>query len=109
MLIGLNGVSLYFKDKLILKDVSLTVTKGDRIGLVGANGAGKSTLLKLITGELTPDDGEIYRLKSASVGYLKQNGGIDSPRTVFAEMMQVFQKSTNALQRMAEIEKELGI
>ncbi len=108
MLLNFTNVNFGYTDGDFLSGVSFSVQPGEKIGLVGANGAGKSTLLKLITGELLPDGGEVYRLKTASLGYLKQNGSIDSPRTVFEEMMQVFQKSTAALARMREVEVLLG-
>ena len=56
----------------VLTDVSFTVNKGDRIGVVGANGAGKSTLFKLIIGEETADSGELAAAKDLNAGYLKQ-------------------------------------
>ena len=108
MLLNFTNVNFGYTDGDFLSDISFSVEEGEKIGLVGANGAGKSTLLKLITGQLSPDSGEIYRLKSASVGYLKQNGSIDSPRTVFEEMMQVFSKSTNAIARMRDVETLLA-
>ncbi len=54
-------ISKHFGDRVILKDFSLRVTRGERIGVIGANGAGKSTLLKLLTGEIEPDSGKIKR------------------------------------------------
>ena len=45
--------------RTIIKDLTFRVTRGDRIGIVGANGAGKSTLLKLLTGEIQPDEGSV--------------------------------------------------
>jgi len=54
-------ISKHFGDRVILKDFSLRVTRGERIGVIGANGAGKSTLLKLLTGEIQPDSGKIKR------------------------------------------------
>ena len=47
-------VSFQYQDKLIIKDFSLLVERGDKIGLIGNNGAGKSTLLKLLLGQLQP-------------------------------------------------------
>jgi ATPase subunit of ABC transporter with duplicated ATPase domains len=57
----------------VLRDVSLTVAAGDRVGIVGPNGIGKSTLLRLLSGELVPESGEILRAPAdATVGLLGQ-------------------------------------
>ncbi|MGE3692526.1 MAG: ABC-F family ATP-binding cassette domain-containing protein, partial [Novosphingobium sp.] len=53
-----------FGDRTIIKDFSLRIQRGDRIGLVGPNGSGKTTLLKLLTGELAPDEGEVTLAKT---------------------------------------------
>jgi len=52
--------------RTIIKDFTLRIQRGDRIGIVGANGAGKTTLLKLLTGEIAPDEGKISRAKTLS-------------------------------------------
>ena len=57
--IDAQGISKTYDGKLILRDFSLTVQRGDRIALVGPNGVGKTTLLKLLTGEETPDSGVV--------------------------------------------------
>jgi ABC transport system ATP-binding/permease protein len=59
-------VSKSFGDREIIRDFSLRVQRGDRIGIVGANGAGKTTLLRLLTGELKPDSGAITLAKTLS-------------------------------------------
>jgi ATP-binding cassette subfamily F protein uup len=53
-----------FADRPIIKDFSLRIQRGDRIGIVGPNGAGKTTLLKLLTGELAPDSGSVSRART---------------------------------------------
>ena len=53
-----------------MRDFSLTVLRGDKIGLMGPNGAGKSTLLKLILGQLSPDQGQIRLGTKIQVAYL---------------------------------------
>jgi ABC transport system ATP-binding/permease protein len=62
--IDADGVSKNLGDRTIIKDFSLRIQRGDRIGVVGSNGAGKTTLLKLLTGELAPDQGIIKRAKT---------------------------------------------
>lgn len=54
-----TGISKAFGDRTILRDFSLRIARGDRVALVGPNGAGKTTLLKLLTGELSPDQGDV--------------------------------------------------
>ena len=59
MLIHLEKLGKSFGEKVVLHDVSASVEKEDRIGIVGQNGAGKSTLLHLMAGELAPDSGTV--------------------------------------------------
>jgi ATP-binding cassette subfamily F protein uup len=66
MVIEAEGVSKRFGDRVIVRDFSLRIQRGDRIGVVGANGAGKTTLLKLLTGELAPDEGKVTRARTLS-------------------------------------------
>jgi len=72
ILIDLQNVSLEGTERTILKGLSLTISSGDRIGVVGINGAGKSTLLRIIAGTLAPDGGQVRRSKTLHVGYLEQ-------------------------------------
>src|SRR5512133_6134 len=68
----LTQASLSFGDKVIIKDFSATLLRGDKIGLLGPNGAGKTTLLKLILGELVPDSGKIRQGTNLQVAYFDQ-------------------------------------
>ncbi len=76
-------VTKSFGDRAIIKDFSLRIQRGDRIGVVGANGAGKSTLLKLLAGELAPDTGTVTLAKTLdSVIIDQQRARMDPARTV---------------------------
>ena len=65
-------VSFQYQDKVILKDFSLLVERGDKIGLIGNNGAGKSTLLKLLLGQLQPTQGTIELGTNLQIAYFDQ-------------------------------------
>jgi ATP-binding cassette subfamily F protein uup len=64
--IDAEHVSKGYGDQPIIRDFSLRIQRGDRIGIVGPNGAGKTTLLKLLTGELQPDSGSVTLAKTLS-------------------------------------------
>ncbi|HSI23603.1 MAG TPA: ATP-binding cassette domain-containing protein [Methylophilaceae bacterium] len=68
----LTQVNKAFGDRVIIRDFSTRILRGDRIGLLGPNGAGKSTLLKLILGELEADSGEIKRGTNLNIAYFDQ-------------------------------------
>lgn len=68
----LTGAGKSFGDKVIIKNFTASVIRGDKIGLIGPNGAGKTTLLKLILGELQPDSGKIRQGASLQVAYFDQ-------------------------------------
>ena len=68
----LDQVSKAFGDKLVVKNFSATLLRGDKIGLIGPNGAGKTTLLKLILGELAADSGRIRQGSGLQVAYFDQ-------------------------------------
>jgi ATP-binding cassette subfamily F protein uup len=68
----LDNVSKSFGDKVIVKDLSMRVQRGDRLGLIGPNGAGKSTLIKLILGQLAADSGRVRLGTNVQVAYFDQ-------------------------------------
>ena len=72
ILIDLQEISLQGAERALLKDLSLTISSGDRIGVVGINGVGKSTLLRIIAGDLEPDSGDVRRGRGVQVGFLEQ-------------------------------------
>ena len=68
----LHDVSKSFGDKLIVKDFSGTILRGDKVGLIGPNGAGKTTLLRMILGSLAPDSGTIRQGGNLQIAYFDQ-------------------------------------
>ena len=84
-----DRVTKKFGDRAVIKDFSLRIQRGDRIGVVGANGSGKTTLLKLLTGELAPDEGTVTLAKTLDGVVIDQQRSLLSPdkrvRDVLAE------------------------
>ena len=103
MLLSLDNVSKIFADRIIFMGVSLKVEEGDRIGLVGANGAGKSTLLNVLNGDMSPDEGERAVKSGLTLGFLRQNSGVDSANTIYEEMRSVFRPLLDAQARIKEL------
>jgi ATP-binding cassette subfamily F protein uup len=75
-----DHVSKSFGDRPIIRDFSLRVQRGDRIGIVGPNGAGKTTLLKLLTGELQPDSGKVTQARTLSGIVIDQQRKLMEPQ-----------------------------
>ena len=84
-----DKVTKRFGDRTIIKDFSLRIQRGDRIGVVGANGSGKTTLLRLLTGALEPDEGKVTLAKTLAGVLIDQQRSLLSPekslRDVLAE------------------------
>jgi zinc transport system ATP-binding protein len=78
-LIKIEHITAGYDNKIVLKDISLTVWENDFLGIIGPNGGGKTTLLKVILGLIKPKSGEIhfYRNSGLKIGYLPQMNNID--------------------------------
>ena len=95
------NLSISFGEKKLFDNVSFEVGEHDRIGLIGVNGAGKTTLFRLITGEMEPTSGEAFLSKQARIGYLEQHACADETRSIYDEMLSVFQN-------VMQVERELN-
>jgi ATP-binding cassette subfamily F protein uup len=84
MVFEAEGVSKAFGGKAVVRELSIRITRGDRIGLIGPNGSGKTTLLRLLIGDLEPDAGEVRRGSGVQIAhYDQQREQLDPDRTVF--------------------------
>ncbi|MDR8392202.1 ABC-F family ATP-binding cassette domain-containing protein [Aliifodinibius sp. S!AR15-10] len=91
-MLALENISLTLGDRQLFNSIDALINPGERVGLVGPNGAGKSTLLKLIAGKIGADAGEVKLSKSATVGYLPQDGVDPDPTlTVLEEVESAFE------------------
>ncbi|SDD90743.1 ATP-binding cassette, subfamily F, member 3 [Paenibacillus sp. UNCCL117] len=90
MLLQVSNIAKSYGVTSVLSHITLQIEARERIGLVGVNGAGKSTLLQIIAGELSYDQGNIFKAKETKIGYLKQNSGLHSDRSMWDELISVF-------------------
>ena len=82
-LIAIDDVSTAFGHVPLLDHASLTIEAGERIALIGRNGTGKSTLLRILSGELEPDRGSVWREPGLRAARLVQDAALSTARTVF--------------------------
>ena len=83
MVFEAEDVQKAFGDRVVIREFSARVLRGDRIGLIGANGAGKTTLLRVLIGELAPDAGSVRTGANVQVAYFdQQREQLDPERTV---------------------------
>lgn len=85
--IDAKAISKKFGDRTIIDNLTLRVTRGDRIGIVGKNGAGKTTLLKLLTGEIAPDTGHIRLAKTLDGVIIDQQRSLMAPEKTVRDVL----------------------
>ncbi len=101
-MIDFQNVTKRFGTQTVLDGVSFRIHPGERVGIVGPNGAGKSTLAALLTGDISPDGGEIQVAKKLRMGFLRQQLRPDQVSESLLEYAE------NAVPRLAEIEHEIS-
>ena len=84
-MISLNKINKQYGRQILFVDASFQLNPGEKMGLVGPNGAGKTTLFRMITGEESPDDGEVSVPKKVTIGYFRQDVEEMSGRSVLDE------------------------
>jgi len=100
ILLQANRVNKRYDGVEVLREASITVRAGDKIGLVGPNGAGKSTLLRILTGQEAPDEGHVYVKSGVELGYVAQFVGR-------GEDMRVYDFVAEAKRPVQQLEREL--
>ena len=108
VLLTVQEVSKSFGMNCVLKEITLTLKQGARMGLVGVNGGGKSTLLRLIAGQMEPDKGRISLVRGAKVGMLSQEADIKSDLTVRQELERVFEPVREMERKLRALEEEIA-
>jgi ATPase subunit of ABC transporter with duplicated ATPase domains len=84
-MISFNHINKQYGKQILFVDTSFQLNPGEKVGLVGPNGAGKTTLFRMITGEESPDDGDVSVPKKVTIGYFRQDVEEMSGRSVLDE------------------------
>ena len=108
IILSAQHIAKSFGVNAVLRDVSLTVQQGDRIGLVGVNGCGKSTLMRILAGLDAQDGGEISLVRGLRVGYLAQQNMVTSGETVWNELQKVYEQVFAMEKKLRELEDEMA-
>lgn len=108
MILSCNNLKKSFGINTILENISFNIEDKEKAAIVGVNGAGKSTLFKIAIGELTADSGEFIVPKNINIGYFSQNIEIDSNKTIYDEMLTVFDYLISLENTIRKYEKEMA-
>ena len=97
-----------FGGNIIFSNISFSVPDNARIGLVGPNGAGKTTLLKIMTGQQVPTSGQFTINKGLKVGYIAQENGLDEDKTIWDEMLTVFNDLIEKNKKITKMQEQIA-
>ena len=107
-MIRLDSISKQNGHQLLFIEASAALQKGEKVGLVGPNGAGKTTLFRMITGEDTPDEGQVAVDRGVTIGYFSQDVGEMAGRSAVAEVMDGAGPVSAVAVELKELEAAMG-
>ena len=108
IVLSCKNISKSYGINEILKNITLSINEGDKVGIIGSNGEGKSTLFKILSKQLSYDDGEIFIDKSKTLGYLSQHLDLEFNNTIYDEMLSVFSDLTNLEKKIVTLEAKMN-
>lgn len=103
-----QGLARTFADEVLFENITIHIQENSRIAIVGRNGTGKSTLLKMLAGIEEPSLGAVSKKKDLSIGYLDQYAAIQSSRTVWEEMVHLFEDVETLKKQAQKAAEQLG-
>jgi len=107
-MLRLDNVSKQHGKQILFLEASMTVFKGEKVGLVGPNGSGKSTIFRMAIKDEQPDDGQVVVERSVTVGYFGQEVGEMSGRSVLDEVMAGAGEVSEVAARLHQLEHDMA-
>lgn len=108
MILACKDISKSYGTNIILDKISFNLEEKEKAAIVGVNGAGKTTLFKILTENISHDEGEIYIPKGTTIGYLEQNIDIRSEKTIYEEMLDVFEPIFMLEEKLRTMENKMS-
>src|SRR6266540_5587608 len=108
MLFRLSDVHKSYGTQDVLRGASLQVNPGEHVGLVGRNGAGKTTIFRLVSGEESPDKGDVVRARGVRLGLLAQHVHFEPGTTVHESALAAFGRLQRIEHEMHELEHRMA-
>jgi ATP-binding cassette subfamily F protein 3 len=106
---ALNNIEKILGPRTLFEKLSFNIERGERVGLIGDNGAGKTTLFKMLTGEMTPDSGEVLVPRGTKIGVLAQDPVFTPGHSLIDEAELAFEELHNLAHELRDLEHEMGV
>ena len=107
MILSCQNISKSFAENIVLQNISFHIEDYEKAAIVGINGAGKTTLLRIIVGEMQADSGLVTLSRDKSMGYLAQNGAVDTNHSIYEELLSVKQELIDLELHMRACEEDM--
>ena len=107
MLVG-SDISKTYSDRTLFSGLTLNLTAGDRIALIGPNGSGKTTLMDILAGDMAPDTGSVSRQRDVTLGYLKQEPDSFTGKPLLQEVLDAGSEVNALVDEIAAVQEVLS-
>lgn len=107
-MIFLTNIAKFYAGKPLFRQASISIHRGDRVGIVGPNGAGKSTIVGMMDGTVSPDEGEVTVEKKIRKGVLPQELVAGSNIPIIEEVMNVSEELRSVKERLSQLQREMA-
>ena len=101
--LNIQNLSFHFGERELFSNVNFDINEKEKVGFIGSNGVGKTTLFKLIRGEYEPSYGAVIKSKDVSIGYMEQHTCSEKNRTLYEEILSVFDYLSEMEEKLAQV------
>ena len=107
IILNIQNLSFHFGERELFSNVNFDIDEKDKVGFIGSNGVGKTTLFNLIRGQYEPSAGEVVKAKNVTVGYMEQHTCSQMGRTLYEEILSVFDYLIEMESKLEAVNSEL--